>query len=188
MTTSRVVRGIGVDVVNTRPDIDTALVLARLDAALAMIEQYQPWRLAHLRRDVARVLVQRFACRGAYFPDSRTCLTELTFLANPRHATPEHAASIVHEGMHARVHAMTGTMTADGSAARAREERLCRRAELELGLVVPHGEVVVQRALASLELDDVDVAPVVNWREAAEKIRRADQLPRREPGRSDRDH
>jgi hypothetical protein len=77
--------------------------------------------------------------------------------------------------MHARVHAMTGTMTADGSAARAREERLCRRAELELGLVVPHGEVVVQRALASLELDDVDVAPVVNWREAAEKIRRADR-------------
>ena len=173
-TTRRVVRGIPVTVVNTRPDIDTAHVLARLDAALGLIERHQPWRLAHLRRDLAGIVVQRFACRGAYFPETGVCLTELTFLANPRHDTPEHAASIVHEGMHARVHRMTGTMTPDGSADRAREERICRRAELELGQVLPNGAVVVQRALASLELDDAGVAPVVDWREAAEKIREAD--------------
>ena len=75
------VRGIAVDVENTRPDIATADVLERLDEALALIETYQPWRLAHLRRDLARIRVARFACRGAFFADDRTCLTELTFLA-----------------------------------------------------------------------------------------------------------
>jgi hypothetical protein len=169
------VRGIAVTVVNTRPDIDTAHVLARLDAALALVERHQPWRLAHLRRDLARILVQRFACRGAYFPESRTCLTELTFLANPRHSTAEHAASIVHEGMHARVHRMTRGMTPDGSPARAREERICRRAELELGLAVPGGRVVVERALWALGLGDSAVAPVVDWREAERRISDADR-------------
>ena len=61
-------------------------MLARLDEALALIERYQPWRLTHLRRDLARFWVVRYPCRGAYFPDSRTCMTELTFLANPKYA------------------------------------------------------------------------------------------------------
>ena len=80
---SRVVRGIRVDVVNTRPDIDTGDVLRRADAVIGLVERYQPWRGRHLRRALARILVQRFACRGAYFPDERTCLLELTFMVNP---------------------------------------------------------------------------------------------------------
>ena len=169
------VRGIPVVVANSRPDIPTELVLRRLDAALGLVETYQPWRFRHMRRDFAEILVQRFPCRGAFFPDTRTCLTELTFLANPSFNEAQLAASIVHEGMHARVHAMTGCMTPDGSAARAREERICRRAELDFGSLLPDGQIVVQRALASLQLDDAAVAPVVDWREAAAKIREADR-------------
>src|SRR5215207_3016539 len=75
------VRGFRVVVENGRPDIATAAVLARLDEALALIERHQPWRFRHLRRDLLQFRVARFACRGAYFPDERTCLTELTFLA-----------------------------------------------------------------------------------------------------------
>ena len=179
-TTWHGARGIPVVVVNTRPDIATALVLRRLDEALALIERHQPWRLAHLRRDLSRILVQRFACRGAYFPDTRTCLTELTFLANAKHGTPEHAASIVHEGMHARVHGALARAAARGEDRpivdrRPREERLCRKAELDFGRAVPGGEPVVERALATLEMEDEEVAPAIDWAEASRRVADVDR-------------
>src|SRR5690348_9002904 len=105
-TANAVVRGIPVLVVNTRPDIDTRDVLARLDAACALIETYTPHYFRHLQRDFARFEVRRFACRGAYFFETRSCLVELTFTVNPAHTLPEIAATILHEEMHARLHAL----------------------------------------------------------------------------------
>ena len=165
------VHGIPVRVDNTRPDIDTAQSLARVSAALDLIARYAPRRYRRLRRDVAGLVVQRFACRGAFFPQTREVLVELTFTVNARHGLPEIAASIVHEATHARVARMCGSL---GVEQRAREERLCRKAELELGLAMPDGEVVVERARASLTLADRDVAPAVDWAEAARR-RGADQ-------------
>ena len=144
----RVVHGVPVRVINTRPDIQTDHVIQRLTAALDLIETYAPRRYRRLRQDISGFVVQRFACRGAFFPESRECLVELTFAVNPRHALPEIAASIVHEATHARV----ARMCRRGRRTHAREERLCRRAELELGLALPDGSVVVQRARASLAL------------------------------------
>lgn len=167
------IRGVNVTVVNTRPDIATAVVVERLDEALGLIETYQPWRLRHLRRDLKEIRVERFACRGAFMPDQRTCITELTFLARRDiHAGPV-ASSILHEGVHARVHAM-GVSQVDRD--RAREERICRRAELAFGLSLPPelGEPVIERARASLALDDTDVAPVVDWSEAERRINSVD--------------
>ncbi len=168
------VRGIAVDVENTRPDIATADVLERLDEALALIETYQPWRLAHLRRDLARIRVARFACRGAFFADDRTCLTELTFLARRDITAAPVASSILHEGMHARVHAMGVRRDAVGLA---REERLCRRVELEFGQALPPalGAPVVERALATLQMADADVAPSIDWNVAASRIDAVDR-------------
>src|SRR5947199_8803152 len=100
------VRGFRVVVENSRPDIETAVVLGRLDEALALIERYQPWRLAHLRRDLSQFWIVRYPCRGAFFPQTRTCMTELTFLARTDITAAPVASSIVHEGMHARVHAI----------------------------------------------------------------------------------
>jgi hypothetical protein len=158
-------RGFIVVVENTRPDIETATVLRRLDESLALIDAYQPWRLRHLRRDLNAFLIARFPCRGAFFPEQRVCMTELTFLARTDITAAPVAASILHEGMHARVHAM-GLHPASRDA--AREERLCRRVELEFGLALPTqlGAPVVERASASLELADEDVAPTIDWAEA----------------------
>lgn len=155
------VRGFRVVVENGRPDIRTPDVLARLDEALALAERYQPWRVAHLRRDLRQIAVARFACRGAYFPGERTCLTELTFLARRDITAAPVAASILHEGMHARVDRL-GLHPA--SRDRAREERLCRRAELDFGLALPPdlGAPVVARARATLAMSDEEVAPVVD--------------------------
>jgi hypothetical protein len=171
---AHVVRGFRVVVEITRPDIETSTVLARLDEALALIERYQPWRLTHLRRDLAEFWIVRYPCRGAYFPQSRRCMTELTFLARTDITAAPVAASILHEGMHARVHRMGVSMESRDAA---REERICRRAELEFGLSLPMelGAPVVERARASLDLSDEDVAPTIDWAEAQ---RRQDAIDR----------
>lgn len=158
------VRGFTVVVDNTRPDIATPDVLARLEEALELIERHQPWRLRHLRRDLKQLRVMRFPCRGAYFAEHRACMVELTFLARRDIGPATVASTIVHEGMHARVHGMGVSEVRD----RAHEERICRRAELEFGQALPPeiGAPVVERALASLELADQDVAPEIDWEEA----------------------
>jgi len=168
------VRGFRVTVENSREDIATGDVLARLDDSLALIEQHQPWRLRHLQRDLKQFLVARFPCRGAYFPEERTCMTELTFLAR-RDITPATvASSIVHEGIHARVDRMGVSRERRD---RAREERLCRRAELEFGQALPPelGRPVIERALGTLALADAEVAPEIDWNEAFDKQQSIDR-------------
>jgi len=169
--------GIPVVVENTRPDIATVDVLARLDEALALIERYQPWRLAHLRRDLDAIHVVRFPCRGAWIPDQGACVAELTFLARRDISAAPVASSIIHEGIHARVDRMGVSRYARD---RAREERLCRRAELEFGLSLPQelGAPVVERALESLALADQEVAPTIDWNEALRRQNEIDQRAR----------
>ena len=168
-------RGFTVVVDNSRPDIATPDVLQRLDESLALVEQHQPWRLAHLRRDLRQIRVMRFPCRGAYFAEHRACMVELTFLARRDIGPATVASTIIHEGMHARVHSMGVRQQRD----RAHEERICRRAELEFGLALPLdiGAPVVERARASLEMPDEDVAPEIDWSEA---LRRQNEIDARQ--------
>ena len=173
------VRGFEVIVENSRPDIATSDVLARLGEALELIERVQPWRMAHLRRDLAGFLVTRYPCRGAYFPDSRACMTELTFLARRDITAAPVASSIIHEGMHARAHRFgVRPETRD----LAHEERICRRAELDFGLALPPelGAPVVERARASLALEDAEVAPSIDWSVALERQEAIDRAARNE--------
>ncbi len=167
------VRGFRVVVENSREDIATSAVLARLDEALELIERYQPWRLRHLRRDLRQIWVVRFPCRGAFIPEPRSCVTELTFLARTDITAAPVASSIIHEGLHARVHAMGLHPT---SRNLAREERICRRAELDFGHALPFalGAPVLERAIASLALADDDVAPTIDWAEAERRQRVVD--------------
>jgi hypothetical protein len=173
-TVHTTMHGVPVEVINTRPDIATAHVLARLDEALALIATYQPWRLAHLQRDIRGIRVERFACRGAFMPQDNVIITELTFLARRDITAAPVASSILHEGVHARVHAMGVYRTEDQLP---REERLCRRAELSFGQALPPelGAPVVERAMASLSLNDRDVAPIVDWQEAQRRQDAADR-------------
>ena len=170
-TVARTIRGIPVVVENTRPDVSTDEVLARLDGALALIERHQPSNFRRMRRDFARILSKRYPCRGAYIPAERTCLVELTFTVNPAFTLPQVAATILHEAMHARLDRMG---VRSELVSRAREERFCRRAEIEFGQAVPGGEAVVERALATLAGADEDVAPAIDWALASERVARAD--------------
>lgn len=165
------VRGIPVIVQNTRPDIDTGDAVARLERALGLIESHVPHHFRHLKRDFAYIVVQRFACRGAYFHEQRACLVELTFTVNPDFSDAEIAATILHEAMHARLHELGFPLEMED---RARQERFCRRAEIEFGELVPGGEGVVERARWTAELSDEEVAPVIDARLAAQRIAEVD--------------
>ena len=171
MIIHRVIHEIPTRIANSRPDIDVEQVVQRLGAAVDLVARYAPRNYRRLREDVAGFVVERFPCRGAFFPDSGECLVELTFTVNPRHSLGEIAASIVHEATHARLARRCGSLP---PGRRAREERLCRMAELQFGLALPDGDVVVERARASLALSDRDVAPEVDWALAARRVAEAD--------------
>ena len=66
----------------------------------------------------------------------------------------------------------------DATRDRAREERICRRVELEFGESLPPeiGAPVVERARASLDLADVDVAPEIDWEEATRRQNAIDSI------------
>ncbi|HJU73110.1 MAG TPA: hypothetical protein VJ717_05140 [Gemmatimonadaceae bacterium] len=159
---------------NTRPDIATPDVLARFREAIDLIEQYQPWRLRHLRRDVRQFRIVRFPSRGAFDPTDRAIITELTFLARRDITAAPVAASILHEGMHARIEAREVPRVARDSA---REERICRRIELSFGQALPQalGAPVVERAAWALGLSDQEVAPSVDWAEARRRQEAVDR-------------
>ena len=165
------VRGLPVVVMNSRPDIRTGDVLARLERSLGLLAQHVPWHFRRLRRDFSRLLVLRYPCRGAYDPSDGTCIVELTFCVNPRHNDAEVAATILHEAMHARLHAAGLPLDFED---RARQERFCRRAEIEFGRVVAGGDVVLARAQATLEVSDEEVAPMIDWRVAERRIAAVD--------------
>jgi len=185
---TRVVGGIPVHVINTRDDVDTERVFRRAEAVIARVAQYQPWRLAHIRRDIAGIVVQRYACRAAFFGDSKLVMLELTFMANEQFSDSQVAASFVHEGMHARLDRLAEKYgVTPFAAARARHERICRRAELDWGRAVPDGEPVVRRALESMALADEEVAPTIEWGEASRRVAAVDRaqstLPPRQTDR-----
>jgi len=175
---ARRIRGIPVELVNSRPEIADADVLERLDEALGLVERYQPIRFRHLVRDIRAIRVERYACRGAFIPSEGTVITELTFLARRDITAAPVASSILHEGVHARVDAFATRVLGgrSGEWSMAREERLCRRAELAFGRALPGelGTPVIERAMATLDMADQDVAPVVDWRVAEARIREAD--------------
>jgi hypothetical protein len=169
------VHGFPTTIINTRPDIDTDDVVARLDGALALLAQYVPHHYRRLRRDFSGFLVERRAYRGAFIVASRTCLVELTFVVNRSFSLAQVAATILHEAMHARLHACGIAVTAQESH---RQERFCRRAEIEFGSVVPEGEPIVRRAVESLALSDRDIAPEIDPALAARRVAEADRIAR----------
>jgi hypothetical protein len=169
------IRGFPTTIHNTRPDIDTADALERLDGALALLEQYARHHYRRLPRDVTGFLIERRAYRGAFLPATRTLLVELTFVVNRSFSLAQVAATILHEGMHARLYARG---LATGAEESHRQERFCRQAEIDFGRLVPGGEPIVERALAALALSDREIAPIVDPALAARRIAAADRAAR----------
>jgi hypothetical protein len=167
------IRGFRVIVDNTRPDIATSSVLERLDDALALIAQYEPWRLAHMRRDISAFVIARYPYRGAFDPDSRSCLTELTFLARRDITAAPVAAMIVNLATQARIMAAQSAVMLDDEH---RVAHSCRRAELQFGKALPPhlGTPVIEHAMMQLVLPGAGAVEDIDWDEAARRMHAID--------------
>lgn len=167
---TRELRGMHVVLENPYPGIDDEFVLGRLDAALELIERRQPHRFRHFQRDVKKLWVTRYPARGVYFPAERMVMTEVTFLNRRDISTAQVASSILHEGVHARVHQMGVRLGFRRRWPMADEERLCRRAEIAFARTLPADEAAPLLARAEAVIrpttTNVEAAPVVNWRDA----------------------
>ncbi len=172
----RTIDGVPVWFLNERADIDDTQLEARFAEALALIGRYMPRNLSRLRRDVQCIWVKRWPNRGVFFHDTRIMVIDTTFVVNPTFTRAQVAATILHEGVHARITAMgvdrRFTSIAD-------EERLCRRAEIAFGEQAPGGAPVVARAREILALSDDEVAPGIDIAVAEARLR---ELRRTEGG------
>ncbi len=164
----REIDGVPVWFLNERDDIDNAQLESRFIEAVALIGRYMPRNLRRLRRDVQCIWVKRWPNRGVFFHDTRIMVIDTTFVVNPTFTLAQVAATILHEGVHARVTAMRvdrrHTNIAD-------EERMCRRAEIAFGEQAPGGAPVVARAREILGLSDAEVAPGIDIAVAEAKLR-----------------
>lgn len=156
---TRIVHGIPIRLTNPGTWGSDEHVFGKIHGALDLIATHQPRRLRRMRGDFERIEIRLHPpCRAAFLMPARTCLLDVYFVAT---FPPEQiASSVVHEGIHARIR-RAGVRTAELD--RAREERLCRGAELDFGLAIPGGAAVVERARASLALGDEEVAPTIDW-------------------------
>jgi hypothetical protein len=163
-----VIDGVPVWFLNERSDIDDTQLITRFGEALALIGTYMPHHLRRLRTDVSCIWVKRWPNRGIFFHDTRIMVIDTTFVVNPTFTRAQVAATILHEGVHARVTAMRvnrrNTNIAD-------EERMCRRAEIVFGHKAPGGAPVVARAMEILGLTDDEVAPGIDLATADAKLR-----------------
>ena len=156
---TRIIHGVSVRVSDNRAEADPEHLFTKMAAALGLIAEYQPHRVRRLPRDMDVIWVREHTmCRAAFYgwPDLRACVLDDFFVGTFPEA--QIASSVVHEGIHARLRS-AGVPWTDCQAASAREERLCREAELSFGLAIPNGEAVAERARVSLLLDDDNVAP-----------------------------
>ncbi len=164
----RTIEGVAVWFLNERADIDDAQLEARFTEALQLIGRYMPRHLRRLRSDVQCIWVKRWPNRGVFFHDTRVMVIDTTFVVNPTFTLAQVAATILHEGVHARITAMRvdrrHTNIAD-------EERMCRRAEILFGEQAPGGAPVVARAREILGLSDAEVAPGIDLAVAEARLR-----------------
>jgi hypothetical protein len=147
----------------------------KLEDALRLIATHAPVWIARMRRLGVRIHVQRTPGTRAKLVAGQVSVLDSYFVANFFPA--QVASSIVHEAVHARVHARE---VPHRQETMSREERICRRAELRFGRTllahqVEGAEAVIQRAEESLSLADDEVAPAVDWREL-DALERATRL------------
>jgi hypothetical protein len=145
--------------------LDRRQLWRKLEEALDLIAQQSPIWLRRIRRIGNTIDVRRIPGTRALLVEHRRTILDPYLLADFFPA--QIAASIVHEATHAL---LRSRRIAYRAASPAREERVCRRAELRFGRVllaagVAGAEAVIGRAARALGARDDQVGVVVDWNE-----------------------
>ena len=164
-TERREYRGISLSMYIGSAPLDTAQLWPKLYAALDLIGDHTPVWLRRMQQMRNSINIRRIPGTRARLINGNETLLDPYLLADFLPA--QIASSIVHEATHARIRYYRIPFTAQKLA---REERVCRRAELRFGQAILSGGVegahaVVERAQMALAAKDEDVGVAVNWKE-----------------------
>ncbi len=123
---------------------------SKIETALRLIERTTPRRFAHLRRDVRCIWVTPLASnvRGEWHAIDASCILSERSLGDDGVSPTLLASTIVHEGMHARLHRAGHTPT---DATRERHEKICWRASRAFLRRAPDTEEHVERVNSVLK-------------------------------------
>jgi hypothetical protein len=132
---------------------DVELLGSKLDAAIALVQDYDPATFDKLRIAMPRILVANTpGTLARYHRQQEICEIRADYLRHQSTTAAYVAMALVHEGMHARVHARR---LANKGLTLIREERLAARAELTLAERLPAAAELVEYARKRIR--DVDV-------------------------------
>jgi hypothetical protein len=164
-TERREYRGVSLSMYIDSAPLDTAALWPQLYAALDLIAAHTPVWLRRMHQMGNSINIRRIPGTRARLINGNETLLDPYLLADFLPA--QIASSIVHEATHARIRYYKIPFTAQKLA---REERVCRRAELRFGQAILSGGVagaqaVVERAQMALAARDEDVGVAVNWQE-----------------------
>ena len=174
--TRRVLHGIPCSVIGG-DSAATQRILSRLDAALELIEAYEPRRLRRLAADTQRVLVvgKERLYGGTTLGSLGWCVFTVPF-ANDDRQTPEGlATAMVHESTHARIRACKGIRDAQW---RTREEVVCIKQERAFAGLLPDGGRFVDWADERLARTAAEWAAVFSKQTDPEQLLRDNGAPR----------
>jgi len=165
LTERRERHGIALSLYIETAPLDRKQLWRKLDAALDLIALHSPIWLSRMRRTGNTIDVRRIPGTRARLVDGRRTILDPYLLADFLPA--QIASSIVHEATHAQLRSYAIEYRAGSPA---REERVCRRAELRFGRAlqaagVEGAQAVIRRAAGSLAAPDDDVGVVVDWNE-----------------------
>lgn len=120
-------------------------LVERLSDALQLIQEREPRRYRRLSKDIRRFLITRIT--GAeYFHTIRACMLSPQYLRKA--STEQIAATIVHEGTHAR---LSSRGIKYKPALRERIERTCVREEITFAARLPNGADLIVAANEKLD-------------------------------------
>lgn len=131
----------GVEVVNQTDQNRSEEYFEDVQAALAVLEQYAPWYLKTVQRNLERILIV-YQPGSTYWAFVKSCaLSRVTLESQP---PPWVASIILHEAVHGRLHRRG--IRYEGQL-RSRIEHICLKHQLLLLARVPDSEHLVEHLL-----------------------------------------
>jgi hypothetical protein len=140
MSAGRVIDGLWIGTF----EMDSGPILERVEQALLLLEQYDERRYDRLRRELSRIRVRLLTDgQGCFNAALRACELDTRFVLDERTTPSELAATIIHEGTHARFE--NRGVRYQGEL-RHRIEAACFREEIAFSSRLPDGAEIRERA------------------------------------------
>jgi hypothetical protein len=165
LTERRTMHGLSLSMYIESAPLKTSDLWPKLQAALDLIAGHHPVWIRRMQRMNNSVNIRRIPGTRARLIENHKTILDPYLLAD--FSPAQIAASIVHEATHARLRFYGVEFRRETLA---KEERMCRRAELRFGkrlqqAGIEGAQAVIARAATALAAKDEEVGVMIDWKE-----------------------